>query len=112
MFKHFFVVVVTVFAVLFLLGIYNINIEVEPNACQMTYMFEKPQFMRLISKMPNFELTRLKTVCDDILYDYQKWNVMFVKGSVFFLLLFVAELRLPSNCFQRGRHSAAPDFTS
>ncbi|XP_054729003.1 GPI inositol-deacylase isoform X2 [Anastrepha obliqua] len=47
MLKNFFVIVIILSAVSFFYGVYNINVEVEQNACQMTYMFEKPQFSRV-----------------------------------------------------------------
>ncbi|XP_037939249.1 GPI inositol-deacylase isoform X2 [Teleopsis dalmanni] len=44
MLKHVFVAFLLISFICFLYGIYNIYIEVEENACRMTYMFQKPQF--------------------------------------------------------------------
>ncbi|XP_004527251.1 GPI inositol-deacylase [Ceratitis capitata] len=60
MLNHFFVVAIAISAVGFLYGVYNINLEVESNACQMTYMFAPPQFSRVHStddvKFPDYGL--------------------------------------------------------
>ncbi|XP_036227965.2 GPI inositol-deacylase [Bactrocera oleae] len=47
MLKHLLVVIIAISACGFLYGIYNYNVEVESNACQMTYMFAPPQFSRI-----------------------------------------------------------------
>lgn len=44
MFKNFFILSIIVSFGAFLYGIRNIFIEVEDNACRMTYMFGIPQF--------------------------------------------------------------------
>uniref|UniRef100_A0A0A1XDW7 GPI inositol-deacylase n=1 Tax=Zeugodacus cucurbitae TaxID=28588 RepID=A0A0A1XDW7_ZEUCU len=60
MLKHFLVVIIAIAAFGFLYGIYNYNVEIESNACQMTYMFAPPQFSRINfdanAKFPHYGL--------------------------------------------------------